>query len=239
MAMGSLVNGDPSARPLHGVAPRAGWRSFPPAARSVVSTRTVQASPDRCERCLFPVELCLCPEIPWLEPPCRFVVVRHVSERPKLSNTARWAALALGAKVLDHGQPWQPIDPSSLAGPGAVVLFPSPHPLPPPAEPPSLVVVPDGTWAQARRMMQRIPALRALPRLALPGPPPGERLRRPPSAEGMSTLEACAGALRILGRPEDAEKLLRLHAAGVERVLRLRGTWDHPGRGLAAHRRAG
>jgi DTW domain-containing protein YfiP len=88
-----------------------------------------------------------------------------------------------------------------------------------------VLIVPDGSWTQARRMTQRLPALRTLPRLALPAPPPGLRLRRPHVTGGMSTLEAVAGAFEAVGAPHDAARLLALHAAGVERVLRLKGTW--------------
>lgn len=197
----------------------------------------MQASPTRCERCRFPPELCLCPLVPRLEAPCRFLVVRHASERERLTNTARWAALALpGTEILDHGLPGALLDLSALSQPDAVVLYPDAG-APPLAAPPRLVVVPDGTWSQARRMMQRLPALRALPRLALPGPPPGERLRRPHRLDGMSTLEAMAGALRALGAPASADQLLTLHAHAVERVLRLKGTFE-AGSPEAAHRRA-
>lgn len=224
----------------------------------------MQPSPVRCEACRFPSDLCLCPVVPRLVAPCRFVVVRHMSEREKLTNTARWAALALpGTRVLDHGLPGIPLEEELLAGPGTYVLYPEQGPdraaegtarsfavpgaavttradadahaveaVPPlraaPREPPRVVVVPDGTWSQARRMMQRIPALRRLPRLALAGPPPGLRLRRPHRGDGMSTLEAIAGALAALGAPDEAEKLLTLHAHAVERVLRLKGMWPPP-----------
>lgn len=163
--------------------------------------------------------------MPRLEVPFRFLVLRHASERERLTNTARWAALALpGTEILDHGLPEPPPDLSRLAEPGTVVLFPSPSPAPRLATPPRLVVVPDGSWSQARRMMHRIPELRTLPRLGLPGPPPGVRLRRPNREDGMSTLEAMAGALAVLGAPDAAERLLALHAAAVVRVLRLKGT---------------
>ncbi len=165
----------------------------------------------------------------------RFLVLRHVSEAPKLSNTARWAALALpGAEIVDYGRPGEALEDAFLAGPGAVALFPSPHPAPAPVQPPRLVVVPDGTWGQARRMMQRVPALRALPRLSLCGPPAGLRCRRPHREDGMSTLEAIAGALAALGHGDASARLLGLHAAGVERVLRLKGVWE-AGSAEAAH----
>jgi hypothetical protein len=41
----------------------------------------------------------------------------------------------------------------------------------------------------------------------------------------MSTLEAMAGALAWFGERDAAERLLALHAAGVERILRLKGTF--------------
>ncbi|MGC3998640.1 MAG: tRNA-uridine aminocarboxypropyltransferase [Anaeromyxobacter sp.] len=182
----------------------------------------------RCPRCCFPPELCLCAEVPALTPPCPFVILRHMSERERLTNTARWGALALaGTQVVEHGNPSGAVDGEALAVPGSVLLFPAPG-APPLTTLPSRVIVPDGTWTQARRMIQRVPALRTLPRLPLAGPPAGLRLRRPHRADGMSTLEAMAGALAALGRPDQAEALLQLHARAVERVMRLKGNWDEP-----------
>lgn len=202
----------------------------------------MQANPARCPRCRFPPEFCLCPAIPRLAAPFRLVVVRHASERERMSNTARWAALALvGAELLEHGLPGVPLDETLLRAPGAVALFPSPRAEDaalPAAAAPSIVVVPDGTWTQARRMMQRLPALQRLPRLSLPGPPAGLRLRRPPRPDGMSTLEAIAGALAAFGAHDASERLLAVHDAGVERVLRLKGTWGAESAAAVARRRA-
>jgi len=195
----------------------------------------------RCPRCRFPPEFCLCPAILRIAAPFRLVVVRHASERERMSNTARWAALALdGAELLEHGLPGVALDETLLRAPGAVALFPSPRieDAASPSTPPPIIVVPDGTWTQARRMMQRLPALQRLPRLSLPGPPAGLRLRRPPRPEGMSTLEAIAGALAAYGATDASERLLALHDAGVERVLRLKGTWDAESAATVARRRA-
>jgi DTW domain-containing protein YfiP len=179
----------------------------------------------RCADCAFPSALCICDRIPRLEVPVRFVVLRHASEIPRLTSTVRWAALALpGTELVDYALPNSPIDGSRLAGPGTWVLFPSARPTPPDSPRPARIVVPDGTWQQARRMIQRVPALRALPRLSLPPAEPAPRLRRPPIAGGMSTLEAMAGALAFLGHAAEAARLLALHAAAVEQASRLRGT---------------
>lgn len=180
----------------------------------------------RCERCRFP-EPCLCPDIPSVRAPFELLVVRHVSDRSKLSNTGLWAALAIeGARLVNHGDPTGATELPDL-GEGAALLFPSPTAVTPPwPTVPRLLVVPDGTWTQARRMVQRLPALQRLPRLSLPAPPPGPRMRRAKVEGGMSTLEAVAGALAAAGAAPEARRLLALHATGVERVLRLKGTWE-------------
>lgn len=179
----------------------------------------------RCPRCLFPFEACLCPAVVTIPTRTRFLLVRHASEIPRPTNTARWAALALPAlRIVDHALPGDELELAPLVEPGAAVLFPSPHP-PHLAEPPRQVIVLDGTWTQARRMIQRLPALRELPRLSLPPPTPRAvvPMRRPTVAGGRSTIEAIAGALDLLGEPLAARALTALHAAALERGWRLRG----------------
>jgi DTW domain-containing protein YfiP len=186
--------------------------------------------PGRCPRCAFPLEGgCLCPLIPSLRVPCRFLVLRHNSEVTRMTNTGRWAVAALqGAEVLDHARDEEPSDEAvarALGDEPAWLLYWSPSARRPTGALPRTIVVPDATWAQTRRMVQRIGPLRELPRLALPPPPSGPRLRRPPRAGGMSTLEAIAGALDVLGAPAEAGALRRLHEAAVEKTLRLKGMW--------------
>jgi DTW domain-containing protein YfiP len=169
--------------------------------------------------------------VPRVRPRVEVLFLRHASERDRLSNTGHWAALALdGSSVLELGVPGEPLDEGPLDAPGSWLLFPSPHPPAPWALPPRRLIVPDGTWAQARRMVQRVPALRTLPRLAIEAAPQALRLRRP-VAGGMSTLEAVAAALRALGDVEAASKLEALHADGVALATQLRGV-----PGIAARR---
>lgn len=178
----------------------------------------------RCPRCLFPPAECLCPDVPRLETRTRFLLLRHASELNRPTNSGRWAALALPrARVVDYALPGAPADLSALAEPGTAVLFPSPS-APRLVPPPRQVVVLDATWTQARRMIQRIPALHALPRLTLPalaaaGAP---AMRRARVAGGISTLEAIAAALDAVGEPEPAAALRALHEAAMDRAWRLR-----------------
>ncbi len=179
----------------------------------------------RCARCLFPPVACLCPAIPRLWTRTEFLLLRHASELTRPTNSGRWAALALErTRVLDYALPGRRLDLDALAAPGTAVLFPSPHP--PPLDPaPHRVVVLDATWTQARRMLQRIPALRALPRIGLPAWPLRGALpmrRRPTVGGGVSTIEAMAGALDLLGEPEEARALHALHVEALERGWQLR-----------------
>jgi len=208
----------------------------------------------RCARCLFPFEACLCPDVPRLETRTSFFLLRHASELNRPTNSGRWAALALTrARIVDYAVPAVrrgkisrpvgagradrlrggeedashhavPPDLSALSEPGTAVLFPSPHPLSLDAPPRQLVVL-DATWAQARRMIQRVPELQRLPRLALPprrAEGAAQPIRRPTVKGGMSTLEAVAGALHLVGEEEAARALDALHAAALERSWRLR-----------------
>jgi DTW domain-containing protein YfiP len=156
----------------------------------------------RCERCFLQRARCVCASIPRVEPSrTRVTVIRHALERFKHSNTGRLVGLAVaGARVVDWGVRGAP-SPELAFGPDALLLWPEgePMPAPPPPGAPVELVVLDGTWPQARRMLQRLPALRGMRRLALPPPAhPLPRLRRTREVPQMSTLEAVAHALSFL-----------------------------------------
>jgi DTW domain-containing protein YfiP len=191
----------------------------------------VSARAPRCPRCRLLAARCLCAEITPVETRAPFLIVRHWRERTKVGNTGRLAALALArCTLIDHGaESSTPLDPEPLRAPGTVLLFPGPVPVAPGAPPPwaplaapALIVVVDGTWPQARRMVQRIAALRGLPRLALPPPPPmPRRLRRAAGGrpEAMATIEAIARAVALVDGEERAAPLDRLYRMMIERCL--------------------
>lgn len=191
----------------------------------------------RCARCFLPLHLCLCPELPRVETRTRLVILRHHKESFKSSNTARLATLALpNCTLLGYGGPEATDFDSAVRAPGTWVLFPDGPPAPSRAfGAVRQLVVLDGSWPQARRMNQRIEGLRGLPRLSLPPPPAHSiRLRQPLHPDGMSTLEAIAGAVAALEGDAQAEPLYALHALSVARVLASRG---RPGRAPLPRRR--
>lgn len=191
-------------------------------------SRTPEDLAGRCPRCYLPTSLCLCAEVPQVLTRTELLVIRHNKEKEKSTNTARIAALAMPrCQLLTYGAPGQPFDPAVLDEPDTWLLFPSNAPPAPDAPLPRRLVVLDGSWGQARRMVQRVPQLRRLPSLALPPPAPDtRRLRRPPHPEGMSTIEAMAGAVAVLEGEEAARPLYALHELMIDRVLASRGRLD-------------
>ncbi len=191
-------------------------------------SRTPEDLAGRCPRCYLPTALCLCDEVPQVLTRTEFLVIRHNKEREKSTNTARMAALALPrCRLLTYGAPGERFDAAVLDAPDTWLLFTGNAPPAPDAPLPRRLVVLDGSWAQARRMVQRVPELRRLPGLTLPPPAPNtRRLRRPPHADGMSTIEAMAGAVALLEGEEVARPLYELHERMIDRVLASRGRLD-------------
>jgi DTW domain-containing protein YfiP len=152
----------------------------------------------------------------------QFVVLQHALEAPKTTNTGRIATLALEHALLGtHGGERGDLDLATLDLSRACVLFPGGAGTPPPDV--AKIVVLDGTWSQARRMLQRIPILQALPKLSVVGAPGGDRLRQPHFAGGLSTLEAIAEAVRLVDGDAPASVLHALHRTFVARIRSTRG----------------
>ncbi|AMK32293.1 hypothetical protein AWT69_003656 [Pseudomonas putida] len=132
----------------------------------------------RCERCQRPLAHCLCPLIPHLDSRTRVVVLQHPSETAHALNTARLAVLGLVNAELRIGEVFDDLH-TLLATPGyrPALLFPGDE-----AEVlqgygqdvdlPLMLIVPDGTWRKARKMLYLNPLLEALPRVALGNVPP-------------------------------------------------------------------
>ncbi|XSS64884.1 tRNA-uridine aminocarboxypropyltransferase [Pseudomonas sp. B11] len=176
----------------------------------------------RCERCLRPSGHCLCPLIPELPSRTRVLVLQHPSEVGHALNTARLAALGLNNAELRVGEVFEDL-PELLARPGyrAHLLFPADdaQPLQPygMTDEPLLLVVPDGTWRKARKLLHLNPLLAALPRITLEAASPSRyRLRKAPGPGALSTLEAIVQALEVLEAPASFEPLLRPFESLIE-----------------------
>ncbi|ORC57469.1 DTW domain-containing protein [Pseudomonas floridensis] len=183
----------------------------------------------RCERCLRPVRYCLCALIPQLDSRTRVLILQHSSEVGHALNTARLAALGLINAQLRVGEVFDDLDTLlSLSGYQARLLFPGEGAQSLVREPqgalPTLLVVPDGTWRKARKLLHLNPALAALPRVTLDDAPPSRyRLRKAPGPDALSTLEAIVHALQTLEAPASFEALLKPFDALIDAQIQAMG----------------
>ena len=208
--------------------------SIPPAAH----LDAAQARPLRrpmCLRCGRPQRSCLCRWITPTEHAVAVLVLQHPDEQHHAKGSARLLQLSLAQCRCEVGERF---DPEALAawlhepaapGPAQaarrpLLLYPaaapaasSEAPTGPGAPAPTVVepaawrlVVLDGTWRQAHRLLQAHPALQDLPRWPLPDPPPSRyAVRKARRAEQRSTLEATCLALGLLeGRAAHYQPLL-------------------------------
>lgn len=176
----------------------------------------------QCPRCLRPQTHCLCPLIPSLDSRTRVLLLQHPSEVNHALNTARLAALGLSNSQLLVGEVFEDL-PELLNPPGYAtrLLFPADEAqllqAYAPGEQPMLLVVPDGTWRKARKLLHLNPLLAALPRVTLAnGGVSRYRLRKAPGPGALSTVEAIAQALQVLEAPQSFDALLQPFEALIE-----------------------
>ena len=179
----------------------------------------------------MPPGACFCDAIRAIPTRLHIVIVRHVRELWRSSNTGRIAAMALdNCTLLDFGA----IDPAGaplaldvapLVTAGARVLAPG---VPGPVDGVDTLFVLDGTWSQVRSMRARLAPLTGMPALAIPvGVAAARRMRRGNEPDQLATMEAIAAALDVVGEPEPARELRALFDVMAERMTDLRG-FDMP-----------
>lgn len=166
----------------------------------------------QCPRCQRPLSYCLCASIPSLVSRTQVLILQHPSETGHALNTARLAALGLINAKLQVGEIFDDLPVKD--GVESYLLFPDEHAVPlaelarRPA--PLRLIVPDGTWRKARKLLHVNPRLARLPRVALPeGLTSRYRLRKAPMTGALSTLEAIVAALNALEGAGRFDALLR------------------------------
>ncbi|HET8540010.1 MAG TPA: tRNA-uridine aminocarboxypropyltransferase [Anaeromyxobacter sp.] len=178
-----------------------------------------------CRRCLRPETFCVCAGLGPIPSRTRVVILQHPREA-RLAICSAWLTrVALERAELHRGMSFEdcPRVREVLAAPGTALLFPGGAPAASrAAAPPGALVVVDGTWLQAEKMLEANPAIAALPRLSIPpGRPSGYgELRREPAEGHLSTIEAVALALGALERdPARFEPMCRAFRRMVELQL--------------------
>ncbi len=178
-----------------------------------------------CRRCHRPATACWCAGLTPIETATRVVFLQHPREAKVAIGTARIAHLGLAGSELHEGVDFaeHPRVAELVARPGTALLFPGEGAVAPDTleHPPETLLVIDGTWPQARKMMARNPALRALPRIGfLPRKPGNYRIRREPAAHCVATVEAVVEVLTAFGLTDSQlAPLLGAFDSMVERQL--------------------
>jgi DTW domain-containing protein YfiP len=181
-----------------------------------------------CARCARPQSHCLCPLIPNLPSRTRVLILQHPDEQNHALNTARLAALGLQNAELQVTEQLEPALAEQLQDGRTWLLFPGEHAQPVarlanlPA--PLRLVVPDGSWRKARKLLHLNPELAALPRVCLPeGLVSRYRLRKAPAEGALSTIEAIVTALNLLEGAGRFDALLAPFEVLIEGQIRAMG----------------
>jgi len=191
-----------------------------------------------CPRCRRPTRACYCAHLPRIDTRTRVVIVQHPRERDVPIGTAHMATLCLPNAELHvvTRVAEEPALARALSDPERPAILLSPGDgardlvREPPKGPVTLVVV-DGTWSQAKKIIKHDPALLALPRYAFVPPSPSEyRIRREPHETFVSTIEALMYTLGALeGGRERFTALLQPFRAMVDFQL------EHARRQMSTH----
>jgi DTW domain-containing protein len=198
---------------------------------SAVDDGRTGATPATVTRVAVP-GACFCDRITLLPTRTRILLLQHPRERRMGIGTARLAHLALPGSELRVGVDFAQDEVVRAAAFGeapAYLLFPGASAQPVeqlPRDRAITLVVLDGTWSQARKLLAQNPALAGLPRVAFtPRRPSGYLIRKQPADFCVSTIEALAEVLQAIEPAAgevggfDGERLLDPFRAMVERQV--------------------
>ncbi len=194
----------------------------------------------RCSGCALSKAWCICDQMPKVDHKLKIIWIYHPLELLKTTSST-----VIARRCLNHVQllQWEgrgdPIPKPNLDLSNAWVLMPEEGATPLEDEiekikqiqsnqtqelvPPVLIAI-DATWRQARRMVKKIEWLQPLKKVILLQSNPNPNiLRRQHLEEGMSTLDAVAIGLRLIGETQEAQTLLDARLFQMKHILKTRG----------------
>lgn len=178
-----------------------------------------------CLKCRRPKTVCWCDAVTRVPSQTRVVFIQHPREAKVPISTCRMAHLSLPNSELHIGvsAKGNPALEAACAQPDVAVLFPSESAtdVDQLAQPPKTLVVVDGTWSNAKKVVEKCPILSKLPRLKFfPDQPGNYRIRREPDEHSLATIEATAFVLEVLEKaPRRFTPILSAFDAMVEKQL--------------------
>jgi DTW domain-containing protein YfiP len=194
-----------------------------------------------CPKCAVSLASCLCGAVPRILLATKVCLVIHHRELSRSSNTGLLAHRALvNSEMRIRGEGREVLDLQDLLTSDyrSVLFYPSPdaveldRALVEKEDRPIQLIVPDGTWRQARKLHSRHPELKLVPRVKISAANHSIfQLRVQSRPEGMATLQAIAYALGVIEGEWVRTQLMKLYQAKIERTLIGRGIlwqseWD-------------
>lgn len=186
-------------------------------------------SKDRCLKCHMRRVLCICDLAVQLELKTKIIVLLHKRESSRPTNTGRLLKLAIpNVEVRIRGDKDLPMNSEGLVLPDRenLLFYPSGKAVELSQEfletitKPINLIVPDGSWRQAAKVMKRESVLKDVTHVKLPvGPIPKHRLRKESKPGGLSTFEAVARALGFIEDPSVQKNLEDFFKILAERTL--------------------
>ena len=171
--------------------------------------------------------------VPRIELKTKITLVIHHRELARNSNTGLLALRALvNSAVRIRGEGREALDLQELLSPlyRTFLFFPCANAveldgtLATQDQRPIQLIVPDGTWRQARKILIRHPELKELPRVKISAPNHSTfQLRAQSRPERMATLQAIAHGLGVIEGDPIRVQLMKLYNTKVERTLIGRG----------------
>lgn len=206
-----------------------------------------------CGSCRQPGFSCYCEYVKKFDPKIKFVILMHPIERRRRIATGRMSYLSLQDSELMVGQEFAANSKlnSILENPGynCLVLYPGMKAVDISQSSSdaksalfvegkkTVIIVIDGTWATAKKMMNRSPNLKKLPRICFtPSQPSRFRVRKQPRPECYSTIEAIHHTIELIGdfagfdtANSEHDSLLYVFDKMVERQLDfMRDAFENP-----------
>lgn len=154
-----------------------------------------------CYKCFRPESYCVCNLVKPFNAHTNFLILQHPHERRKYHSSTKIVLSAIQNSRLLRGITFNPDEVMNLIpNQTPYILYPSKDAIDckeVALDKNSTVIVIDGTWIEARKLMFRNPFLRALPKLTFKETIRSQyKIRRQPKDNCLSTLE-CIGHLLL------------------------------------------
>jgi DTW domain-containing protein YfiP len=187
----------------------------------------------RCPKCNINPVLCFCTDVPEISNHNFVSLLVHIKEKNLSSNTALLAHRSLlNSEILFRGAKEQDLNDTSFLKEDFYPLYLYPtedavildKELIQKINKPIQLIVPDGTWRQAKKVHKRINCLHNIQKVMLPKQSEKSiyELRKQKYEYGMCTLEAIAYAMRIVESEDCFNRLLKILKIKNERVKQSR-----------------